>query len=185
MCYAHVGRMGISDPNGCKCIKPAAGSSVKCTDRPLPRFGALRRSNGYLPCMRAALLLLFICGLLACKTPHVEQDLLRNTTMREHVFLPTMQRSANYPAEMVNQCDATLLHLCIAIENDGVKGEEDLYPITDHFIWMMNKLLDDFERQGITLGPAEREELTGEFVFIAKTYGFKVEVARMMAPQEW
>lgn len=122
---------------------------------------------------------------MACNTPHTDQRLVKNALLKEHVFLPGMRANARYPEHVVNRCDALLTLVCLAIETEGVKEVRHLYPITDHYMSEMSKQLVDFEREGVMLGDAAREELAAEFLHIAKAYGFEVDTMRLMQPRAW
>ncbi len=124
-------------------------------------------------------------GMLACQTPHYGTDQLRNSTIREHVFLPAMRADASYPERVVNRCEDLLVHLCFDIEAEEVTEAAQLYPLAHHTITEMNKQLIDFEREGIMLDSTARETLAAEFAFIAKAYGIAFDEQELMEPRMW
>ncbi|HMQ76055.1 MAG TPA: hypothetical protein PKE21_11410 [Flavobacteriales bacterium] len=72
--------------------------------------------------------LLLISSLLACRTPHYEQGMLRNATIRDHVFLEALHTDARYTGDVANKLEGLLLHLCFAIEAEEVRTAEQFLP---------------------------------------------------------
>ncbi|MCB9183179.1 MAG: hypothetical protein H6591_04620 [Flavobacteriales bacterium] len=128
---------------------------------------------------------LLLVGMLACQTPHYATDQLRNSTIREHVFLPAMRADAHYSGQVVNRCEDLLIHLCFDIEAEEVTEAAQLYPLVHHTITEMNKQLIDFEREGIMLDSTARVALAAEFTFIANAYGIAADEQELMRPAAW
>lgn len=139
----------------------------------------------YLPRMLRTWPALLIVGVLACRTPHYDTELLRNRTIKDHLFLETLRNDARYPDHVANKCEDLLIHLCFAIEAEEVTEAEQLHPLAQHTISEMNKLLIDFELEGVSLDDQARQELSAEFTFIAKAYGIPADEHRLLAPKSW
>ncbi len=110
---------------------------------------------------------------------------ITNERLRNHPFLKAMYGDAYFPAFLVDKGKAILVQLCEDIEAARPTNDAGLlrltHPATDKF----NELAGEFEENDSELETGAREAIGGDFDFIAKAYGFDVDVEDLIAPRDW
>lgn len=107
---------------------------------------------------------------------------LSNTQVSTHPFLKALYADGYYPDDSVDRGKDILLRLCARIEAERPADLAALYVLTHAATEEFNDLQDeDFDIETVA-----REELAGEFWFVARAYGFAdADVEELIAPRDW
>ncbi|MFJ8091166.1 DUF5713 family protein [Streptomyces griseofuscus] len=106
--------------------------------------------------------------------------------MKEHTFLAALYGDAYYPDHALDKARAILLALCARIEAERPADLPALYRLTHAASEEFNALEDQFEAAGSEIETVARDEVGGEFRYIARAYGFgEADVEELIAPREW
>jgi hypothetical protein len=107
---------------------------------------------------------------------------ISNQRVTAHPFLAALYRDGYYPDRAVDSGKDILLRLCERIEADRPADLAALYVLTQAATEEFNALEDDdFEIETVA-----REEIAGEFWFIARTYGFEdADVEELIGTRDW
>ncbi|EGX57014.1 hypothetical protein SZN_24855 [Streptomyces zinciresistens K42] len=100
----------------------------------------------------------------------------------DHAFLAALYRSAYYPDAMVDRGREILLRLRARIEAERPADLAALYVLTHAATDEFNALLDD----GFDIETVAREEIAGDFWFVATAYGFTdADIEELIATRDW
>ncbi|MET9442297.1 DUF5713 family protein [Streptomyces sp. NPDC006610] len=106
--------------------------------------------------------------------------------VREHVFLRALYRDDYYPDAVLDRGREILLRLCGRIEAERPGDLAALYALTHAATEEFNELEAAFEAAGSEIETVAREEIAGDFWFVARAYGFAdADVEELIAPREW
>jgi Family of unknown function (DUF5713) len=107
---------------------------------------------------------------------------ISNQQVTAHAFLAALYRDGYYPDRAVDLGKAILLRLCERIEARPPADLAALYMLTQAATEEFNDLQDD----DFDIETVAREEIAGEFWFIARTYGFEdVDVEELIGTRDW
>ncbi|MEG8279117.1 DUF5713 family protein [Streptomyces sp. AHA2] len=109
-----------------------------------------------------------------------------NQQVSAHPFLRALYRSGYHPDHVVDRGRAVLLALCERIERERPAGLPELYALTHAATEEFNDLQAAFEEAGSEIETVAREEIAGDFDFVARAYGFPdADVEELIAPRDW
>jgi hypothetical protein len=107
---------------------------------------------------------------------------ISNQQVTAHAFLEALYRDGYYPDRAVDRGKEILLRLCERIEARPPADLAALYMLTQAATEEFNDLQDD----DFDIETVAREEIAGEFWFIARTYGFEdVDVEELIGTRDW
>ncbi|MGW7823210.1 DUF5713 family protein [Streptomyces puniciscabiei] len=111
---------------------------------------------------------------------------IRNARVAEHAFLDALYRDGYFPDHVVDKGRAVLLALCARIEAERPADLTALYRLTQAATEEFNALEAEFEAAGSEIETVAREEIGGDFRFVARAYGFEdADVEELIATREW
>ncbi|MFJ9656437.1 DUF5713 family protein [Streptomyces griseoflavus] len=111
---------------------------------------------------------------------------ISNAYVTGRPFLRALYRSDYYPDHVVDRGRAVLLALCARIEADRPADLAGLYALTHAATEEFNALQDEFGAAGSEIDTVARDEIGGEFHFVARAYGFAdADVEELIAPRDW
>ncbi|MFI1418712.1 DUF5713 family protein [Streptomyces sp. NPDC020731] len=111
---------------------------------------------------------------------------ISNERVTAHPFLSALYRDDYYPDHVVDRGRAVLLALCERIEAERPADLAALYALTHAATEEFNDLEAEFEAAGSEIETVARDEMGGEFRFVARAYGFDdADVEELIAPRDW
>jgi hypothetical protein len=114
-----------------------------------------------------------------------EQKGIKNKKVRNYIFLKDMYADEYFPVFLVDKGKAILINLCVQIEKEHPKSLLELYNLTHVATIKFNDLENEFENSGSELETGARETIAGDFIYIAKAYGFEADTEELIAPRNW
>ncbi|MEV0731686.1 DUF5713 family protein [Polymorphospora sp. NPDC050346] len=109
-----------------------------------------------------------------------------NQQVTEHDFLHGMYADPYFPDHVVDRGRAILLRLCERIEAERPSDLAALYVLTEAATEEFNLLEADFEAAGSEIETVAREEIAGDFRFVASAYGFSdADTEKLVAARDW
>ncbi|MGW0769029.1 DUF5713 family protein [Streptomyces sp. NPDC002676] len=106
--------------------------------------------------------------------------------MAGHPFLEVLYEDAYFPDRVLDKGRAILLALCERIEADLPADLPALYRLTQAATEEFNALEAEFEAAGSEIETVAREEMGGDFRFVARAYGFEdADTEELIATREW
>ncbi|KRD02768.1 MULTISPECIES: DUF5713 family protein [unclassified Streptomyces] len=109
-----------------------------------------------------------------------------NEQVAEHAFLKALYRDGYYPDHLVDRGREILLRLCERVEAERPAGLDALYALTHAATEEFNALQDAFWEAGSDIETVAREEIAGDFRFVARSYGFAdADVEELIATRDW
>ncbi|MET8809553.1 DUF5713 family protein [Streptomyces sp. NPDC004546] len=111
---------------------------------------------------------------------------ISNPRTAGHAFLDGLYRDGYFPDHVVDKGRAILLALCARIEAERPADLAALYRLTQAATEEFNALEAEFEAAGSEIETVAREEIGGDFWFVARAYGFEdADVEELIATREW
>lgn len=111
---------------------------------------------------------------------------IANTRVAAHAFLRGMYEDSYFPDHVVDKGRDILLRLCARIEAEKPSDLAALYVLTHAATEEFNALEGEFEAAGSEIETVAREEIAGDFFFVAGAYGFaEADGEWLIAPREW
>ncbi|MEU6086501.1 DUF5713 family protein [Streptomyces sp. NPDC047085] len=111
---------------------------------------------------------------------------ISNPRVAGHPFLEGLYEDGYFPDHVVDKGRAILLALCERIEAERPAGLAALYRLTHAATEEFNALEAEFEAAGSEIETVAREEIGGDFWFVAQAYGFgDADAEDLIAPREW
>ncbi|QNP74145.1 hypothetical protein IAG44_34950 [Streptomyces roseirectus] len=111
---------------------------------------------------------------------------LTNEQTAEREFLATLYEDDYFPDHVLDKGRAILVRLCARIETEQPADLSALYALTHAATEEFNALEAEFDAAGSEIETVAREEIGGEFWFVAHAYGFPTaDVEELIAPREW
>ncbi|MFI2204189.1 DUF5713 family protein [Streptomyces sp. NPDC020192] len=109
-----------------------------------------------------------------------------NPEVAGHRFLDVLYEDGYFPDHLVDKGRAILLALCERIEAERPADLAGLYRLTHAATEEFNALEAEFDAAGSEIETVAREEIGGDFRFVARAYGFQdADVEELIAPREW
>lgn len=109
-----------------------------------------------------------------------------NEQVTGHAFLKALYRDGYYPDHLVDRGKEILLRLCERVEAERPDGLDALYALTRAATEEFNALQDAFWEADSDLETVAREEIAGDFGFVALAYGFQdADVEELIAARDW
>ncbi|MDQ0905993.1 hypothetical protein QFZ22_001978 [Streptomyces canus] len=107
---------------------------------------------------------------------------ISNQQVTAHSFLEALHRDGYYPERAVDRGKEILRRLCERIEADRPADPAALYVLTQAATEEFNDLRDD----DFDIETVAREEIAGNFRFVADAYGFAdADVEELIATRDW
>ncbi|MFT2016881.1 DUF5713 family protein [Streptomyces sp. 796.1] len=104
----------------------------------------------------------------------------------QHSFLHGLYEDEYFPDHLVDKGKAILVRLCERIETERPADLPALYVLTHAATEEFNDLEAEFDEADSEFETTAREEIAGDFWFVAETYGFpSADVEELIAPREW
>ena len=104
----------------------------------------------------------------------------------EHAFLEVLYEDDYFPDQVLDRGKAVLLALCERIEAERPADLAALYALTQAATEEFNVLEAAFDEAGSEIETVAREEIGGDFWFIAQAYGFEdADAEKLIATREW
>ncbi|WP_376770861.1 DUF5713 family protein [Streptomyces lonarensis] len=101
-------------------------------------------------------------------------------------FLALLYRDDYFPDRLLDKGREILLRLCLRIETEQPADLATLYPMAHAATEEFNTLQDEFFAAGSEFETVARDEIAGEFWFVAQTYGFTdADLEELVAPRDW
>ena len=111
---------------------------------------------------------------------------ITNRQAAEHAFLRGLYVDAYFPDHVVDKGKAILLRLCERIEAERPSDLAALYALTADATEEFNALDVEFAAAGSEIETVAREEIAGDFWFVASAYGYPdADVEKLIAPRHW
>ncbi|MEU3608660.1 DUF5713 family protein [Streptomyces sp. NPDC035033] len=111
---------------------------------------------------------------------------ITNRKVGEHAFLRGLYEDGFFPDHVVDKGREILLRLCERIEAESPAGLPELYVLTHAATEEFNLLEAEFEAAGSEIETMAREEIGGDFRFVATAYGFPdADPEELIATREW
>ncbi|MEU2898959.1 DUF5713 family protein [Streptomyces sp. NPDC001273] len=111
---------------------------------------------------------------------------LANEQVTAHAFLAALDEDDYFPDHVVDRGRAVLLALCERIEADRPGDLAALYALTHAATEEFNRLEAEFEAAGSEIETVAREEIGGDFWFVAQAYGFAdADAEELIATRDW
>jgi hypothetical protein len=111
---------------------------------------------------------------------------ISNTRVAGHAFLDGLYRDGYFPDHLVDKGRGILLALCARIEAERPADLAALYRLTRAATEEFNALEAEFEAAGSEFETVAREEIAGDFRFVARAYGFgDADAEELVAVREW
>ncbi|MGW1811514.1 DUF5713 family protein [Streptomyces sp. NPDC002078] len=111
---------------------------------------------------------------------------IRNPRVAGHAFLDGLYQDGYFPDHVVDKGRAILLALCARIEAERPDDLTALYRLTQAATEEFNALEAEFEAAGSEIETVAREEIGGDFWFVARAYGFEdADVEELIATRDW
>ncbi|MGW5732376.1 MULTISPECIES: DUF5713 family protein [Streptomyces] len=111
---------------------------------------------------------------------------ITNQQAAGHAFLRELYGDAYYPGHVLDKGRAILVRLCERIEAERPDGLDALYALTAVATEEFNALEAEFDEAGSEIETVAREEIAGDFAFVASAYGFAdADVEELVAEREW
>ncbi|MGW2517864.1 DUF5713 family protein [Streptomyces sp. NPDC001617] len=104
----------------------------------------------------------------------------------ERAFLEVLYEDDYFPDHVLDRGKAILLALCERIEAERPADLAALYALTQAATEEFNALEAEFDEAGSEIETVAREEIGGDFWFIAQAYGFEdADAEKLIATREW
>ena len=111
---------------------------------------------------------------------------ISNPRVAGHPFLQGLYEDGYFPDQVVDKGRAILLALCERVEAERPADLPALYRLTQAATEEFNALEAEFEAAGSEIETVAREEIGGDFWFVAKAYGFEdADVEELIATRDW
>ncbi|MGW2572164.1 DUF5713 family protein [Streptomyces sp. NPDC001537] len=111
---------------------------------------------------------------------------ITNQQVIEHTFLEVLYEDDYFPDQVLDRGKAILLGLCERIEAERPADLAALYALTQAATEEFNVLEAAFDAAGSEIETVAREEIGGDFWFIAQAYGFEdADAEKLIATREW
>ncbi|MFE0514518.1 DUF5713 family protein [Streptomyces sp. NPDC058964] len=111
---------------------------------------------------------------------------ISNEQVTAHRFLRGLYRDDYCPDHVVDGGREILLRLCERIETERPAGLTALYVLTQAATEEFNDLQAEFEAADSDIETVAREEMAGDFRFLAHAYGFAdADVEELIATRDW
>ncbi|OIJ63288.1 DUF5713 family protein [Streptomyces mangrovisoli] len=111
---------------------------------------------------------------------------VRNEQVTAHRFLKALYADGYFPDAVVDRGRDVLLALCARIEAERPADLAALYRLTHAATEEFNDLQDAFLEAESDIETVAREEIAGDFRFIARAYGFPdADAEDLIAPRDW
>lgn len=108
-----------------------------------------------------------------------------NPKILAHAFLEDMYDDDYFPDALVDRGRDILLRLCARIEAEAPASLDALYALTHAATLEFNALDEALQDADSEIETAARENIAGDFDFIATSYGFDADIEELIAPREW
>ena len=115
----------------------------------------------------------------------MNQNGLKNESVRDYQFLVEMYTDTYFPNEIVDKGKQILINLCSKVEDESPKSLKELYGLTHTATNQFNYLQEEFYEHDSEIETAARECIAADFEFIAKAYGFKADTEELIATRDW
>ncbi|MFD5316489.1 DUF5713 family protein [Streptomyces sp. NPDC127098] len=111
---------------------------------------------------------------------------ITNPGAADRRFLEVLYEDDYFPDHVLDRGRAILTRLCERVEADRPADLAAFYALTHAATREFNALEAEFEAAGSEIETVAREEIGGDFWFIAHTYGFAdADPEELIAPREW
>ncbi|MGW3124137.1 DUF5713 family protein [Streptomyces sp. NPDC001107] len=111
---------------------------------------------------------------------------ITNQQVAKHAFLEVLYEDDYFPDQVLDRGKAILLALCERIEAERPADLAALYVLTQAATEEFNVLEAEFDAAGSEIETVAREEIGGDFWFIAQAYGFEgADAEKLIATREW
>ncbi|WP_031015085.1 DUF5713 family protein [Streptomyces sp. NRRL F-5727] len=111
---------------------------------------------------------------------------IANEKVAEHAFLRGLYEDGYFPDHVVDKGREILLRLCERIESERPADLPALYGLTHAATEEFNRLEAEFEAAGSEIETVARDEIGGDFWFVATAYGFAdADREELIATREW
>lgn len=111
---------------------------------------------------------------------------ISNEKAASRPFLEVLYEDDYFPDHVLDKGRAVLVALCERIEAERPADLAALYALTQAATEEFNALEAEFEAAGSEIETVAREEIGGDFWFIAQAYGFDdADVEELIATREW
>ncbi|MFE2958443.1 DUF5713 family protein [Nocardia tengchongensis] len=111
---------------------------------------------------------------------------ITNQQVAKRAFLRSLYADPYFPDHVLDKGTAILLRLCERIEAEKPSDLTALYGLTWAATEEFNLLEAEFEAAGSEIETAAREEIGGDFWFVASAYGFTdADAEELIATRDW
>ncbi|MDT0269567.1 DUF5713 family protein [Streptomyces sp. DSM 44915] len=111
---------------------------------------------------------------------------ITNQQAREHVFLQPLYSDPYFPDELLDGGADILRRLCERIEAVRPADLAALYPLTHAATEEFNAWGEALEEAGSEIETVARDEIAGDFAFVATAYGFPdADPEKLIATRDW
>lgn len=110
---------------------------------------------------------------------------LTNGSTSAYRFLSEMENDSYFPPQLVARGKQILHDLCFQIEAQRPQTPEQLFVLTHAATEQFNQLGVEFEAQDSELETGARENIGKDMDFIARAYGFQVDIENLIENREW
>ncbi|WP_028647639.1 DUF5713 family protein [Nocardiopsis sp. CNT312] len=111
---------------------------------------------------------------------------ITNEQVAQYAFLRQLYRDDYYPDHVVDRGRVILMRLCERIETDRPSDLAALYTLTRAATEEFNRLEAEFHAADSEIETVARDEIAGDFWFVASAYGFAdADAEELIASREW
>lgn len=111
---------------------------------------------------------------------------ITNQQVIEHAFLEVLYEDDYFPDQLLDRGKAILPALGERIEAEQPADLAQLYVLTQAATKEFNVLEAEFDAAGSEIETVAREEIGGDFWFIAQAYGFEdADAEKLIGTREW
>lgn len=108
-----------------------------------------------------------------------------NDHLKDYPFLQEMYDDDYFPKPLVDKGKAILVNLCETIEAQKPADDDNLLQLTHAATEEFNTLAEEFLDQDSDIETGAREAIAADFEFIAKAYGFNIDVEDLIETRDW
>ena len=110
---------------------------------------------------------------------------IQNEAVRAHPFLQEMYQDGYFPKHLVDEVKRVLVELCEQIESTRPADDAALLVLTHAATERVNDLQEAFWEAESEIETAARDCIGMDFDFVARAYGFDVDVEELISPRDW
>lgn len=111
---------------------------------------------------------------------------ITNQQVAERAFLRALYADEYFPDHLLDKGRDILTRLCERVEAERPADLAGLYALTEVATEEFNRLQEEFWAAGSEIETMARDEIAGDFWFVASAYGFAdADLEELVAERDW